>query len=130
MVRSAQVHQSGARFGRQRGTGAAAQAWHPGAHYEVRVRAWSCSCPAFVFAAFPAAKSEQNENEKLKGGRIGEGVEKGRMFGGLLLGSDMPVCKHLFACVLVEFGGLFKEFVEERVVSVEEVAGWAAGWGD
>ena len=128
MVRSAQVIQSGARVGRQRGPGAAAQAWLPGAaHYEVRVWAWSCSCPAFVFAAFPATQSESNEKE---GMMADHGKSVSWSFGGLTLGNDMPVCKHLLACVLVEFGGLFEGFVEERVVSVEEIAGWAAGWGD
>jgi len=39
------------------------------------------------------------------------------------------MCKHLLACVLVERVAAFGGFVEERRVSVEEVAGWAAGWG-
>jgi hypothetical protein len=51
-------------------------------------------------------------------------------FGGLTLGGDIPVCKHLLACVLVEYCDLFAGFVEEREVSVEELAGWAAGWAD
>jgi hypothetical protein len=80
-----------------------------------------------VFAAFPAVKSESNEKEGMMADHVGGVCWR---FGSLILGSNMPVCKHLLACILVEFGGLFKEFVEERVVSVEEVAGWAAGWGD
>ena len=54
------------------------------------------------------------------------------IFGGISLGDGMPpVCKHLLACVLAErCKGLFGGFVEERDVSVEEAAGWAAGWGD
>ena len=51
-------------------------------------------------------------------------------FGGLTLGSDMPVCKHLLACVLVKYCSIFSSFVEERDVSIDELAGWAAGWGD
>ena len=53
-------------------------------------------------------------------------------FGGLSLGEGMPpVCKHLLACVLAEqCGSLFGSCVEERRVSVETAAGWAAGWGD
>jgi hypothetical protein len=54
----------------------------------------------------------------------------GWSFGGLTLGSDMPVCKHLLACVLIEHYTSFASFVNEREVSVEELAGWAAGWGD
>jgi len=44
----------------------------------------------------------------------------------MMLGEeDVPLCKHLLACVLVErWRG-----VEERVVGREEMAGWAAGWG-
>jgi hypothetical protein len=32
--------------------------------------------------------------------------------------------------VLAERGGLFGGYVKTREVSVEELAGWAAGWGD
>jgi hypothetical protein len=53
-------------------------------------------------------------------------------FGGLTLGSsDMPVCKHLLACVLVEHVehcSFSASFVDERKVSVEDLARWAAGW--
>ncbi|UJO13437.1 uncharacterized protein CLAFUR5_03761 [Fulvia fulva] len=87
-------------------------------HYEVRLDAWSCSCPAFTFAAFPASGREVT-------GEAGVCV-----MGGLTRGSDMPVCKHLLACVLVEHCESFKHFAVEREVSVEEIAGWAAGWGD
>ncbi|KAH7089644.1 hypothetical protein FB567DRAFT_306998 [Paraphoma chrysanthemicola] len=108
--------------------------------YEVRLLAWNCSCPAFAFAAFPAVhpepptpvlgatKTAGGHDDLAKDG----GYEDGWTFGGISLGDDMaPVCKHLLACVLVEkCGGMFGGFVEERVVSVEEAAGWAAGWGD
>ena len=87
-------------------------------HYEVRLDAWSCSCPAFTFAAFPAISADV----------IGEGG--GCVIGGLTRGSDMPVCKHLLACVLVEHCKMFSHFAVEREVSTEEMAGWAAGWGD
>lgn len=78
-----------------------------------------------MFAAFPAAKSEQDiKNQKASGS------DEKWSFGGLTMGDDMPVCKHLLACVLVEYSALFSSFVEEREVSVEEFAGWAAAWGD
>jgi hypothetical protein len=103
--------------------------------YEVRLVAWNCSCPAFAFAAFPATHPEPlvptydpNNDED-----ITREVEGGTwLFGGVSLGDAIsPVCKHLLACVLVErCSGLFGGFVEERMVSVEEAAGWAAGWGD
>jgi len=61
----------------------------------------------------------------------GSGSSKyGWRFGGLAKGQDVPVCKHLLACVLVEQCAAFKHFVVEKDVSVEEMAGWAAGWGD
>ncbi|MCJ1385472.1 hypothetical protein MMC17_008595 [Xylographa soralifera] len=94
--------------------------------YEVRLDAWNCSCAAFTFSAFKGI------------GMIVHGHEDGSnkvdrekpWFGGLARGEDsIPVCKHLLACVLVERCGVFKGFVEERIVGQDEVAGWAAGWG-
>ena len=97
--------------------------------YEVRLLAWNCSCPAFAFAAFPSVHPEPTPSTH---DQQGQSEDTGWLFGGVSLGDTMPpVCKHLLACVLVErCKGLFGGFVEERVVSVEEAAGWAAGWGD
>jgi hypothetical protein len=102
--------------------------------YEVRLRAWNCSCPAFAFAAFPAIHPEPAipiYDEDMRSTED-EMQNNAWIFGGVSLGDTVsPVCKHLLACVLVEkCGGLFGGFMEERVVSVEEAAGWAAGWGD
>ena len=119
MVRSGQLP-AGVRVRGRQAAGAAGA----GAHYEVRVKGWSCSCPAFVFAAFPATMVERG----CGGADLRDRSQWS--FGGLTLGSDVPVCKHLLACVLVEHCGLFATFVEEREVGVEELAGWAAGWGD
>jgi hypothetical protein len=55
--------------------------------------------------------------------------EKEWHFGGLSRGEGMPMCKHLLACVMVERWREFGDGVEERRVSVEELAGWGAGWG-
>ncbi|OCK86616.1 uncharacterized protein K441DRAFT_691607 [Cenococcum geophilum 1.58] len=101
--------------------------------YEVRLRAWNCSCPAFAFAAFPASVvgTEGEAGAALDEGEQGRDTGAGWKFGGVGLGGGTPpVCKHLLACVLGEWCELFKGFVEERDVSVEEAAGWAAGWGD
>lgn len=97
--------------------------------YEVRLTPWNCSCPAFAFAAFlsihPEPTITQSEAEWESEG------EGNWSFGGVSLGDGMvPVCKHLLACVLAERCNLFQGFVEEKEVSVEEAAGWAAGWGD
>ncbi|KAH7046641.1 hypothetical protein B0J12DRAFT_134030 [Macrophomina phaseolina] len=127
--------------------------------YEVRLAAWSCSCPAFAFAAFPANLREPSPEPAGMHADGGEGVasqvaagadagagggsnasysgedvweEFG--FGGLRRGGGLgmvpPVCKHLLACLLVERApALFGECVKERAVGVDEAAAWAAGWG-
>lgn len=110
--------------------------------YQVRLQAWNCSCPAFAFSAFPATQYESrvpvyNDTADKDGNE--ETIHKGKgentdawSFGGVSLGEEMPpVCKHLLACVLAEKClGLFGRFVEEKEVSIEEAAAWAAGWGD
>lgn len=96
-------------------------------YYEVRLDAWSCSCPAFTFAAFQATKQRTDE---LSVGKHSAANGNDCLLGGLSCGTDLPVCKHLLACVLVERCEMFAHFVDEREVSAEEIAGWAAGWGD
>ncbi|KAF2855256.1 hypothetical protein T440DRAFT_441272 [Plenodomus tracheiphilus IPT5] len=122
--------------------------------YEVRLHAWTCSCPAFTFSAFPAVSAPPlpstspplphipTSPSKVKAYPIlslsrhaetsAQGGKEAWVFGGVALDHGMPpVCKHLLACVLVErCKGLFAGFVEEKGVCVEEAAGWAAGWGD
>ncbi|KAF2688689.1 hypothetical protein K458DRAFT_293639 [Lentithecium fluviatile CBS 122367] len=110
------------------------------ASYEVRPRAWNCSCPAFAFSAFPPIHPEPpvptyiptNTNPTSYTAGPGKVAQEGWSFGSMGLGEGTPpVCKHLLACVLAErCAALFGAFVEERNVSVEEAAGWAAGWGD
>jgi hypothetical protein len=107
-------------------------------HYEVRTSPWSCSCPAFIFSAFPAKPANNEEEVDGDAGIVEEGGnavtagEEGEewMVGGLSLGEDVPMCKHLLACVLAERGEMFGGYVKTREVGVEELAGWAAGWGD
>ncbi|KAF1363805.1 hypothetical protein EJ07DRAFT_100613 [Lizonia empirigonia] len=112
--------------------------------YEVRLRAWNCTCPAFAFAAFPsihpeppsptcAPHSAPTETTDLLGTDAdAKGASMEWVFGGASLGEGMPpVCKHLLACVLAErCRDVFGECVEERRVAIETAAGWAAGWGD
>jgi hypothetical protein len=131
-VRSAQQRSS--RFG---------TSYDSSTSYEVRLRAWNCTCPAFAFAAFPSVHPEPpvpeyvppDTNGKMDSEASDEEdwmAGSGWNFGGVSLGEGMPpVCKHLLACVLAEqCGSLFGPCVEERRVSVETAAGWAAGWGD
>ncbi|KEQ76644.1 hypothetical protein M436DRAFT_69604 [Aureobasidium namibiae CBS 147.97] len=98
-------------------------------HYEVRTSSWSCSCPAFAFSAFPA-KPLSHEGEDDHHVVIAGEEEEEWTVGGLSLGQDVPMCKHLLACVLAERAGMFGGYVKTKEVSVEELAGWAAGWGD
>jgi hypothetical protein len=105
-------------------------------HYEVRPLAWNCSCPAFAFSAFPASSigsaSGNEEDIEVHTRRNILIEEEGEEceFGGLSRGDSIPLCKHLLACVLVERWDVFSGYgVEEKEVSVEELAGWAAGWG-
>ncbi|KAI4267061.1 MAG: hypothetical protein LQ337_008541 [Flavoplaca oasis] len=115
-----------------------------GQSYEVRLKAWNCSCAAFVFAGVNCLQNLMAESlaghhdggpcyggvEDLMRGK-GEEVESGEgAFGGLIRGEgEVPVCKHLLACYLAESWSGFGGCVEERVVSKEEMSGWAAGWG-
>ncbi|KAF2084748.1 hypothetical protein K490DRAFT_68504 [Saccharata proteae CBS 121410] len=105
--------------------------------YEVRLGAWNCSCPAFAFAAFPAvsgnraggaAMAGEHAEDDASAGFEGAG-EEGWGFGGRRRGRGLaPVCKHLLACLLVDRSDLFAGCAEEKRVSIEEAAGWAAGW--
>ncbi|CAD0093772.1 unnamed protein product [Aureobasidium vineae] len=97
-------------------------------HYEVRTSSWSCSCPAFVFSAFPANSADNKEQEEDEAATV-QTEDQEWMVGGLSLGKDVPMCKHLLACMLAERGGPFGGYVKTKEVSVEELAGWAAGWG-
>lgn len=100
-------------------------------HYEVRLRGWSCTCPAFTFASFASLEKDDAIRESHIHGHEDGYVHTRDFFGGLLMGDgrDVPVCKHLLACLLAERGGGFEGFVEEIEVGVDELAGWAAGWG-
>lgn len=98
--------------------------------YEVRLSSWTCSCPAFTFAAFPANSEMQSEAPSVSGNSSHSLQAAEWAFGGLSLGSDMPTCKHLLACILVEHCQMFSGCVDEKEVSLEDLAGWAAGWGD
>ncbi|KAI9819806.1 MAG: hypothetical protein M1832_003881 [Thelocarpon impressellum] len=102
--------------------------------YEVRLGAWSCSCPAFTYAAFPSAPATHAPPltpSAPEPGRSGH-------FGGLSLDARdaegatplPPVCKHLLACALADRSApLLEDYVAELEASADELAGWAAGDG-
>ncbi|KAL8702883.1 MAG: hypothetical protein Q9201_003946 [Fulgogasparrea decipioides] len=104
--------------------------------YEVRLRAWNCTCPAFAFASVACMGDEtlvvwrDAEEVIMKQADKGPKESGGSDFGGLLRGEgEIPVCKHLLACYLAESWSGFDGYVEEKRVGKEEVSGWAAGWG-
>ncbi|KAJ5105161.1 hypothetical protein NUU61_002508 [Penicillium alfredii] len=106
--------------------------------YEVRLRAWNCTCPSFSLLAYrdsgpipdslarsqPHAAEMQDQNGSIV-----------YPFGGSLTRAPArvspPVCKHILACVLcARCPGLFGvDHDGRRLVSMEELAGWCAGWG-
>ncbi|KAL9122821.1 MAG: hypothetical protein Q9187_000631 [Circinaria calcarea] len=100
-----------------------------GLSYEVRPGAWNCSCPAFTFSALNGVGTEKDEGMGSVDGEAPK-TEGEWKFGGLLLGEDgIPICKHLLSCVLIENCGLFAACGDEKAVTREDFAGWAAGWG-
>lgn len=118
LVRSAQQHHT--RHGRSENSNS----------YEVRLKAWNCSCPAFAFSAFPASTTANNDESTAPEATDGIATSEPWLFGGLTKSQDLPVCKHILACVLGRYCKGFEGFVESREVSREEAAGWSAGWGD
>ena len=127
-VRTAQQQKSFSRSSRSHNSAATTGQLTTG--YEVHLTAWNCSCPAFAFAAFPADVPLEESNGNADTGDKGADGETGWRFGGLTRGDGVPACKHLLACVIAEHCGGFEALVEEREVGVDDVAGWAAGWGD
>jgi hypothetical protein len=108
--------------------------------YEVRLRAWNCTCPAFALLTFREGLSA---SASMTSGDLDPGIEPGAGiedddplgqdyygFGGTLTSTPAaPVCKHLLACVLAVrcpglFGGGYR-----RVVGRGELGGCCAGWG-
>ncbi|KAG0157985.1 hypothetical protein PDIDSM_5497 [Penicillium digitatum] len=96
--------------------------------YEVRLRAWNCSCPTFTLSAYrdsqlPAKRptNEQNQLAYSFGGTLARGTAR----------VSPPTCKHILACILhARCPELFGADGDGRfAVSKEELAGWCAGWG-
>ena len=96
-----------------------------GPSFEVRTLAWNCECPAFAFAAYDGLVDAEVD-------MIGLGLRRdGRQpFGGLCMDKEVPICKHLLACVLAEnWPKILDRHVNKVKVNREETAGLAAGWG-
>jgi hypothetical protein len=126
------------RDARRRGRPGAAAATAPslgggGGTYAVHLSAWNCTCATFAFAAYAGGGGGLGEKEGEGGGEEGkEGgkaslEEGGWRFGGLSLGSEVPCCKHILACVLSErWAEVLGGYVQVRTVGREEFAGLAA----
>ncbi|KAL9614118.1 MAG: hypothetical protein Q9167_001403 [Letrouitia subvulpina] len=107
--------------------------------YEVRLGAWNCTCPAFAFAAVDIGVDDDgsfgfyNRDVAEFGGngqKAQRREDRGEVYGGLMLGEgQMPICKHLLACLLVESWLALEVFLNESIVSKDEMSGWAGGWG-
>ncbi|KAJ5506280.1 hypothetical protein LT330_004384 [Penicillium expansum] len=96
--------------------------------YEVRLRAWNCSCPTFTLSAYRDSHlsanhptNEQNQSTYSFGGTLARGTAR----------VSPPTCKHILACILhARCPELFGTDGDSRfAVSKEELAGWCAGWG-
>ncbi len=75
----------------------------------------------------PSEEDVRDDVIGTSGDERGDGHE---WWGGLMRGrEEVPLCKHLLACVLAERWGMVRGMVEEREAGREEIAGWAAGWG-
>jgi hypothetical protein len=111
--------------------------------YEVRLRAWNCSCPGFAFSAFGELEPPSSDDAMMSA-EVGlarpeeddrNASKENPWFGGSLTraasNSSPPVCKHLLACVLASrCPALFAHGMEERSdISKMELAGRCAGWG-
>ena len=107
--------------------------------YEVRLRAWSCTCPIFTLSAFrdPGLRLDPPTEPAfaVQGERWHDQDEVVYPFGGTLPcateRASPPVCKHILACILfARCSGLFGCAGHGcRLVGMDEVAGWCAGWG-
>lgn len=101
--------------------------------YLVQLGTWQCACPSFTFDAFPVSTGTAVDYEAEDSSLDEKEKASEWSFGGMSLdglgasGGDVPCCKHLLACLIVEkWSGLLGSYVEERIVSREEMAGIVA----
>ncbi|KAJ6783618.1 hypothetical protein PWT90_04471 [Aphanocladium album] len=112
--------------------------------YLVHLGAWSCSCAAFAVDAYAAsglhghvetaAGDDDGDKEEEEEDDDDDGKQKAT-FGGLSTpgldahgAENIPCCKHLLACFLVDgWEELLNAHVEEKRCSEEELAGIVAG---
>lgn len=111
-------------------------------HYEVRLDSWNCTCPAFAAATLklimsestPERQSGRGETRKQEDvARVDEDDRGTVLIGGVATKNEalVPVCKHILAAALCDTSpDLFGAGMKTREVNVDELAAWAAGWGE
>lgn len=113
----------------------ASTTYEPEKAYEVRLHAWNCTCPTFALSAFRSLASGSDSAVQPSPVEMHDRGPVAYPFGGTLTCArdrdSPPVCKHILACVLfARCPGLFGATGDGRcAVSMEELAGWCAGWG-
>lgn len=108
--------------------------------YTVHLSAWNCTCAAFTYSAFPASSSSSssscpwtnNPTSSSFSPYTSDSYSKKEVeeeiwnYGGPTKSSDsqIPICKHLLACLLGErWGNVLRTYIWERVVGRDEMGG-------
>lgn len=102
----------------------------PRSLYEIRAKAWNCSCPAFTFSTLEGELAKRTSLESSGGSQSMTGaVGASIIYGGRAEGDNRaPICKHLLACLLANSSKLLATCVKRVAMTEHELAGWAAGW--
>jgi hypothetical protein len=85
--------------------------------YEVRPRAWHCTCPSFTFSAF---SSRQEFNPFDYADEDDAGSDR---WGGEMKGGQLAICKHLLAVVI----GERLQVISTKEVDLNTLANYAFG---
>ncbi|KAK5095491.1 hypothetical protein LTS08_008133 [Lithohypha guttulata] len=104
-------------------------------HYEVRLDSWNCSCAAFAQAELKMLLARAKmSGEQMKAAKSAQRSFSSQMlFGGTTTRHDavVPTCKHILAAIIgTAAPKLFGDGIDSKDVSKEELAAWAAGWGE
>ncbi|EED15053.1 conserved hypothetical protein [Talaromyces stipitatus ATCC 10500] len=112
-----------------------------GGEYQVHLRTWNCSCPAFVMACFAMSRHMEDVDYEidylLQHQDEAMDAKEESWFGGTIRNPEyyddrsIPVCKHILACVLVDkcpnlFARKCLTFNVNDTERVNDVAGYCA----
>lgn len=99
--------------------------------YIVHLGPWNCSCASFTFESFPIITPPALPQRDVSLVQCEDDMSAW-LFGGAILDDvastgDVPCCKHLLACLMVErWPGMMGDYANERTVTKEEMAGIVA----